>query len=74
MVVIGGAWCVGIENVGSCGEAGDLFGGKRRTESRERSSGGSRYEDIDNDHSDPQMCTTYATDIYAHLRMAEVRA
>lgn len=52
---------------------GDLFGGKRRTESRERSSGGSRYEDIDNDHSDPQMCTTYATDIYAHLRMAEMK-
>jgi hypothetical protein len=30
------------------------------------------FQDIDNDHSDPQMCSTYATDIYEHLRMAEV--
>lgn len=29
VVVIGGVWCVGIENVGFCGEVGDLFGGKR---------------------------------------------
>lgn len=31
------------------------------------------FQDIDNDHSDPQMCSMYATDIYVHLRMAEVR-
>ncbi|KAH9534307.1 hypothetical protein CY35_18G101000 [Sphagnum magellanicum] len=31
------------------------------------------FQDIDNDHSDPQMCSTYATDIYEHLRMAEIK-
>lgn len=31
------------------------------------------YQDIDNDHSDPQMCSTYATDIYSYLRMAEIK-
>lgn len=30
------------------------------------------FQDIDNDHSDPQMCSMYATEIYLHLRMAEV--
>lgn len=36
-------------------------------------SNGLAFHDIDNDHSDPQMCSTYAADIYMHLRMAEVR-
>lgn len=31
------------------------------------------FKDIDTDHSDPQMCSTYAADIYMHLRMAEVK-
>lgn len=31
------------------------------------------YTDIDNDHKDPQMCSSYATDIYHHLRMAELK-
>jgi len=31
------------------------------------------FQDIDNDHSDPQMCSMYATDIYVHLRMAEIK-
>lgn len=34
---------------------------------------GSTFEDIDADESDPQMCSTYATDIYEHLRMAEIK-
>lgn len=54
--------------------AGDLF--SDRPSSPEKtgwSNGGLSYQDIDNDHTDPQMCSMYATDIYVHLRMAEVR-
>lgn len=36
-------------------------------------SNGLSFKDIDTDHSDPQMCSTYAADIYMHLRMAEVK-
>lgn len=36
-------------------------------------SNGLAFEDIDSDHSDPQMCSTYAADIYLHLRMAEIK-
>lgn len=35
-------------------------------------SNGLTFEDIDTGHSDPQMCSAYAADIYMHLRMAEV--
>lgn len=35
-------------------------------------SNGLSFKDIDTDHSDPQMCSTYAADIYMHLRMVEV--
>lgn len=36
-------------------------------------SNGLSFKDIDTDHSDPQMCSTYAADIYMHLRMVEVK-
>ncbi|XP_010925928.1 cyclin-A1-4 isoform X1 [Elaeis guineensis] len=29
--------------------------------------------DVDNNHQDPQLCATLATDIYKHLRMAETK-
>eukprot|EP00249_Psilotum_nudum_P006255 c19588_g2_i2 orf=163-1740(+) len=31
------------------------------------------FTDIDSDHKDPQMCSSYATDIYHHLRMGELK-
>lgn len=31
------------------------------------------FHDIDTDHTDPQMCSTYAADIYVHLRTAEIK-
>ncbi|CAM6110077.1 unnamed protein product [Calypogeia fissa] len=31
------------------------------------------FTDIDCDHTDPQMCSIYAVDIYQHLRMQEVK-
>ncbi|XP_024396701.1 cyclin-A1-4 isoform X1 [Physcomitrium patens] len=52
---------------------GDLFSDKSCSETSEWSSGELCYEDIDNDHCDPQMCSSYATDIYEHLRMAEMK-
>lgn len=53
-------------------QAGDLFGDKNCLQQSEWSRGALRYTDIDNDHFEPQMCTTYAADIYEHLRVAEV--
>lgn len=32
-----------------------------------------RHADIDKDHADPQMCTTYVEDIYEYLRNAELK-
>ena len=52
--------------------AGDLFSEHSSSETSGWSSGLS-FQDIDNDHSDPQMCSTYASDIYVHLRMAEIK-
>ncbi|XP_024380949.1 cyclin-A1-4 [Physcomitrium patens] len=52
---------------------GDLFGDKNCLQQSEWSRGALRYTDIDNDHFEPQMCTTYAADIYEHLRVAEVK-
>lgn len=49
---------------------GDLFNG--RDQDTSSWSNGLEFKDIDTDHSDPQMCSTYAADIYMHLRMAEV--
>lgn len=57
----------------NCFQAGDLFCNRGTSDTSGWSSGALSYEDIDNDHSDPQMCSMYATDIYVHLRMAEVR-
>lgn len=51
---------------------GDLFSERCSSETSGWSSGLS-FQDIDNDHSDPQMCSTYASDIYVHLRMAEIK-
>lgn len=55
-----------------CFRAGDLFSERCSSETSGWSSGLS-FQDIDNDHSDPQMCSTYASDIYVHLRMAEIK-
>lgn len=33
----------------------------------------SGHKDIDSNHSDPQLCASYAADIFQHLRNAEVR-
>lgn len=52
---------------------GDLFSDRSPLEKSGWSNGGLSYQDIDNDHSDPQMCSMYATDIYVHLRMAEIK-
>lgn len=52
---------------------GDLFCNRGTSDTSGWSSGALSYEDIDNDHSDPQMCSMYATDIYVHLRMAEIK-
>lgn len=49
---------------------GDLF--DDRDSETSSWSNGLAFKDIDTDHSDPQMCSTYAADIYMHLRMAEV--
>jgi hypothetical protein len=51
---------------------GELFSDRCQEESSSWSDG-LAFRDIDTDHSDPQMCSTYAADIYMHLRMAEVR-
>lgn len=51
---------------------GDLFKAKCCEETSSWSNG-LAFQDIDTDHTDPQMCSTYAADIYMHLRMAEVR-
>lgn len=51
---------------------GDLFKNKCCEETSSWSNG-LAFQDIDTDHADPQMCSTYAADIYMHLRMAEVR-
>lgn len=65
--------CIGINVVVHIFQAGDLFSDRSSSEKSGWSDGGSSYQDIDNDHSDPQMCSMYATEIYVHLRMAEVR-
>ena len=49
---------------------GELFSDKCQEESSLWSDG-LAFRDINTDHSDPQMCSTYAADIYMHLRMAE---
>ncbi|KAG0585371.1 hypothetical protein KC19_2G006600 [Ceratodon purpureus] len=51
---------------------GDLFSDKCSEETSSWSNGVA-FQDIDTDHSDPQMCSTYAADIYMHLRMAEIK-
>jgi cyclin A len=43
-------------------------GESSNTESR------SKHTDIDKDHTDPQMCTTYVEDIYKYLRNAELKS
>lgn len=34
---------------------------------------GEKVVNIDNDHMDPQLCASFACDIYKHLRASEVK-
>lgn len=35
---------------------------------------GENFVNVDNNYADPQLCATFACDIYKHLRASEVKA